>query len=356
MQLQKGIKMKNNSLKFGYDLTLESGPVLRPSHLEIWASEKKSTSDQLHHEPTKYLTDALLGFAFYSVNDKANGNTANLCREYWGQIEPHLQIYKESQMRVQSLKQKTHFEHPKVVENFEKHMSSTLNEAFTETGVDFKELLNLLDCIQFLESESKSTILYNYSYPFSENFLKQLQRLESFLFNLRGLVAYDYNNHIQDPSHEAIKVDSVTDYLPKGDYIVSDAIMYWQFKKLTHPFVAGTKSDVRLEKLMVQPLTSLFNQYIHNACSLIDHLPESFLQRLHVHEMEEALYLVQMDWLMGTGSGLLFKIREELYGLQNGYEKIFWPELIGRKGQKPTQLSLGLDFNESQIFGHRKAA
>ena len=49
--------------------------------------------------------------------------------------------------------------------------------------------------------------------------------------------------------------------------------------------------------------------------------------------------MVQMDWLLGSASGLLFKIREELYGLKEGYDRIFWPHaktLQDRSSLKPS--------------------
>lgn len=344
--------MKSHQFKFGYDLTLEAGAVLKPTQFHVW----KSQNNHEHHGPMKYLTDALLGFSYFALNTGTDHPLAEQSRQFWNEVEPHLKLHAESQRRVKSIQQKIPSTQNKVIQNFEKSFLSTLQNAFHKDHFELKDLTGLLDCIQYLESESNQPVLYNFSCQFSPEFTKTLQALDSFLFHLRSLVAYDFNNHIQDPSHEAIKVDSVTDYLPKGDYIVSDAVLYWQFKKLTYPFVAGNRSDIRIEKLMVQPLKSLFNQYVHNACVLVDHLPESFLSALNVHDMEEALYLVQMDWLLGTGTGLLFKIREELYGLQNGYEKIFWPELEGRTSQRPAKLTLGLEFSTAQILGGKKAA
>lgn len=73
-------------------------------------------------------------------------------------------------------------------------------------------------------------------------------------------------------------------------------------------------------------MAKAFQKYSHNACHLIDHLPESFLNALNPVDLEEALYLVQMDWLLASPSGLLFRIREELFGLQEGYTKVMWKD------------------------------
>jgi hypothetical protein len=176
------------------------------------------------------------------------------------------------------------------------------------------------------------------------------------LFHLRSVVAVDWNAHVDDPSHEAVHVDSITDYIPKAEYVVNDAIMYWQFLKLSHPFVAGKNSDVKVEKLFVEPMRKAFMTSMHNACYLIDHLPKSFIERMGPGELEEALYLVQMDWLLGSEAGLLFRIREELYGLQNGYEKIFWHELEGHSKKKAFNLSLCFELKESDLRSGKSAA
>ena len=72
-------------------------------------------------------------------------------------------------------------------------------------------------------------------------------------------------------------------------------------------------------------------------------------------ELEEALYLVQMDWLLDSESGLLFKIREEVFALEQGYEKIFWRDYEGQPSQKPVPLSIYFDMSERYLFKHKVA-
>lgn len=347
--------MKNAKINLGYDVAMGRGPVLRPTHFQLWNKDTKS-SHVPARAPLKYQADALLGFAFMKLNPENTHSSAAECISLWEQIEPHLSLHREAQSRVKAMATHRPSTPSHLIKQFEKSFLNTLQTALTKDAIDFKELTSLIDHIVYLEDDMKTPVLYNFSCPFSPEFTETLQALDSFLFHLRNLVAIDYNNLIEDPSHEALKVDSVTDYLPKGDYVVSDAVLYWQIKKLTKPFVAGTRSDIRIEKLLAQPIESAFKQYAHNACQLIDHLPEHFLKGLGPLEMEDTLYLVQMDWLLGTGTGMLFKIREELYGLQNGYEKIFWPEVENRPYLKPTQLNLHLHFTSNEILGLKKSA
>lgn len=345
----------NLNLNLRYDLTLESGPVLRPSFFKVW-SHDSHPRDVPATLPLKYRADLLLGCSYLALQTNHPSTNAKENAELWRHTEPHLAFFNESQQRIQAMVRHVDPAPKNLISDFETKFNSGLRKALKPEGFDLRELVGLIDCIHALESEIRTPILYNFSCRFSEETMKNMQMLEAFLFHLRNLVAIDFNNQIDDPSHEALKVDSVTDYLPKGDYVVSDAVLYWQIKKLTHPFVAGKQSDVRIEKLLVQPIESAFKKFAHNACHLIDHLPSSFLKAVNAVDLEDTLYLIQMDWLLGSGTGLLFKIREELFGLQNGYEKIFWPELENRPPVKAAQLSLNLNYTMQEILGHKKSA
>lgn len=361
------MKNKNgkNGYNIGYDISLDAGPVLRPSTFRLWNQKKNSagvsassTSPMVPTTaPLKYRADLLLACSYLFLSPQAEEHAnSEIYIDLWHQIEPHLAFFNESQTRVRSITKTVTMTPSSVIVAFEKKFSESLNRTLTPDGFDLKELVGVLDTLHSFETEMKSPLLYNFSCHFSKDFMKQIQALESFLFHLRNLVALDFNNQIDDPSHEALKVDSVTDYLPKSDYVGSDAVLYWQIKKIIHPFVAGKRSDIRIEKLLAQPIENTFKKYAHNACHLIDHLPNSFLSAINSTDLEDTLYLVQMDWLLGSGTGLLFKIREELYGLQSGYEKVFWPELENRSPLTAANLSLNIEFNMKDILGHKKTA
>ena len=113
--------------------------------------------------------------------------------------------------------------------------------------------------------------------------------------------------------------------------------------------MAHKDKDVRIEKLLVQPLEKYFYQYNHNACCLIDQLPTSFLNSVSTTDLEDTLHHVQMDWLLGSASGLLFKIREEVFGLIEGYDKVFWPESLHHKPKTGTQLKLVFEINQNDL-------
>lgn len=344
-----------SSFKFGFDIVMEKGSCPRPVAIRAWDSPEKFPTAP--HAPFKYMADALCGLSMVRLNPNLScpaqkkKNDPSFCDEAWNHLDPHIELWKRCQDRVQAL----HHEVPKIdgktCADFEKDFNEILDSAMKADGVDLKTLWGLVDTINDLESRKSSPLLYNFGLKFSPGFTQKLHWMYSLLFHLRSVVAVDWNAHIDDASHEAVKVDSITDYIPKAEYVVQDALLYWNFQKLSHPFVAGRTSDVKVEKLLVEPMKRAFQQSSHNACHLIDHLPKSFLNRLSPSDIEETLYMVQMDWLLGSEAGLLFRIREELYGLQNGYDRIFWHDLQGAPAKKAFHLSLcfeisGKDFDQ----------
>lgn len=308
------------------------------------------------------MADALCGLSLIRLNPELQcpvshpARPQEFCADAWKALDPHWALWERAQDRVQSLAKSAKKVSPATTQQFESWFLETLQESMTPTGVNLTRLLDLVDQFNELETKKNAPLLYNFGLQFSAGFREKMHTLYSFLFHLRSVIAVDWNAHVDDASHEAVKVDSITDYLPKAEYIVNDAVLYWNFKKLAHPFVAGRQSDVKVEKLLIEPLHQAFRASSHNACHLIDHLPESFLKSLGPFELEETLYLVQMDWLLGSDAGLLFRIREELFGLQNGYEKVFWPDMVSRHSHQAFNLSLSFQLGESDFRPSSRAA
>lgn len=324
---------------FEYELKLEKGPILKPYSFQI----KNHAKEHKHDKPLKYFSDVLVSLSFLNLNKGLGIESKNPLEnstEVWRQLEPAYEMYGRSRKRVLALFEQSNAVKSDLLENFEKKFNSCLEDLMKKDRVNLKELYLVNDLIDYLEDHLRKPLLFNFSIQFSPAFQQRLLFLYSFLWNIRSLVAYDHNTYIEDSSHEALKMDSITDYLPKAEYIVNDALLYHHFKKLFVPFVSARSSDVKIEKLLFEPLNTHFHQYSHNACHLIDQLPEKFTSSLNPKELEEALYLVQMDWLLGSEAGLLFKIREEVYGIQEGYEKIFWHEYDFRDHQHSVNLDI----------------
>ncbi len=293
----------------GFDVKVEPGPVLRPKQIHFWKDEDYKHSQP--EAPFHYFSDALVGLSLVHLNThlknpfSAPKMNFPFCSEAWLALEPHHEMFSRSQPRVQSLREHMKESPVALTEYFERNCTETLDESLHSWGLDLDHLSHLVEAIDYLETKVGQPLLYNFGLKLSKPMVEKLHHLHSLLFNLRSLIALDYNAHTQDPTHDACKVDSITDYLSKAEYVANDALLYFNFRK--------QKPNVKPE--VYQTLEKSFKTYSHNGYCLIESLPKPFLSSLHSAELEETLYIVQMDWLLGTDAGLLFRIREELYGL-----------------------------------------
>ncbi|WP_413568147.1 hypothetical protein ACLWBD_10555 [Bdellovibrio sp. HCB117] len=350
--------MKHKSLRLGFDVTMEKGATWRPLKVQFW-NQEESYKKFSPTAPFKYHADALTGLSLVKLNHYIKSPVATPHLDYsfaveaWKALDPHSELYERSQKRVRALQSHLAVVNPEYCAEFEDQFNEHFEMAIKPWGVDLTALWPLLDTFASFENKIGAPLLYNFGLNFSKPFTEKLHALYSFLYHLRSLVAIDHNAHVEDPSHEAVKVDAITDYLPRAEYVVNDALLYWNFKKFSQPFSAPKTPDTRVDKLFVNPMEKAFHKYSHNACHLVDNLPKTFVSSLNPVELEEAFYLVQMDWLLGSPAGLLFKIREEIYGLQSGYEKIFWKDVEPVFHSKPVALHLCCELSPETVYGKK---
>jgi len=269
-------------------------------------------------------------------------------------LDPHIELYERSHNRTRALQSQLAVVDPKILAEFESHFNETFDMCVKPWGIDMTALWPLLDTFTWLEGKMHAPLLYNFGLNFGKPFMEKMHTLYSFLYHVRSLIAVDHNAHCEDTSHEGVKMDAILDYLPRAEYVVNDALLYWNFQKWARPMMGDAK-ETPVQKNLLTPMTKAFHKLSHNACYLIDHLPPQFLSSLNAMELEEALHLVQMDWLLGSPAGVLFKIREEIYGLQSGYEKIFWKDTEPKNHKKEVQLSLCCELKHEHIFGKKSA-
>lgn len=348
--------MKKDLLKMGITISTDTGSILRPTSL-TFSCPKAARLESLPHAPFKYYTDAIIGLSFHKMTDfkHCEATDTSFAQSAYAALNPYVELYRKSAPRIQSLT-KTALTQKIQFENFEKKMTDLLQSLFSGSTIDLAKVPQVLDVISDFETQAGSPLLYNFSLNFSDRFKEKLIGFYSFLFHLRSVIAIDHNAYVEDSSIESVKCDSISDYLPKSDYTTNDALLFWQFKKLTTPFVSHKDKDVRIEKLLVQPLEKYFYKYNHNACCLIDQLPPALLNSLSQVELEETLHHIQMDWLLGSPSGLLFKIREELFGLIEGYDKVFWPESLSLKPKVSSHLKLSFEISNQDLIIESTAA
>ncbi|MEK6628296.1 MAG: hypothetical protein AABY53_06690 [Bdellovibrionota bacterium] len=353
--------MSHENLQMLIEIKTQNSAILKPHEMRFWDLKSNDNPKHLHNlvpsSPFKFYTDAILALCYHKMTDYkfSTAEQKSFSSTAYRTFDPYTEIFHKSAPRVKSLRSKDltqnlHFE------NFEKKMTEAWSQAFSKNAISFPKLVAALDCISEFEHFISAPLIYNFSIQFSEKFTEKLICFYSLLFHLRSIVAVDHNAHVEDSSYESVKCDSISDYLPKSEYIINDALLYWHFKKLSVPFVGHKDKDVRLEKLFIEPMHKHFKQYSHNACNLIDQLPPSFLNSLNHTELEEALHHVQMDWLLGSEGGLLFKIREELFGVLDGYDKIFWPECSNLKPKQASTLNLCFELSEKDLSKSFSAA
>lgn len=353
--------MKKHNFQMAIEIKTQHGAVLKPTDLHFWNMHSEHNPKHLQNlvpnTPFKFYTDAILGLCYHRMTDFAHlsAEHKHFAEKAYRAFDPYTELFHKSAPRVRALRGKHTTQHLHF-ENFEKQVQAIWEKAFAHNAVHFEHLIPALDLLSDFEHEIKAPLLYNFSVHFSEKFTEKLLCFYSLLFHLRSVVAVDHNAHVEDSSYESVKCDSISDYLPKADYTVNDALLYWHFKKLSVPFVGHKDKDARFEKLFVEPLQHHFHHYSHNACHLVDQLPVSFMNSLNHAELEEALHHVQMDWLLGSESGLLFKIREELYGVIHGYDKIFWAEQSHSRAKQASVLNLCFELSEQDLGHNTKVA
>lgn len=340
----------NDQVWFGYDIQVEKGCVLKPQKIQFWNEDK--FKGQTPEVPFHYNADALVGLSLVHINQDLKNPfhhqkmNFGFCHEAWHALEPHHELYQRSQVRVNALRAHLKETPMPLVECFERNFSETLDSSLHAWGIDLSHLCHLVETIDYLETKVSQPILYNFNLKLSRPTVEKLHYIYSMLFNLRSVIAVDYNSHCLDASHDACKVDSITDYINKAEYVANDALLYYTFMR---------QKD-HMKKEAAHAMEKSFKSYSHNGYCLIEALPGSFLKSLRAEELEESLYIVQMDWLLGTDAGLLFRIREELYGVLEGYHKVFWPDAQGKQKQNQQNLSVNCQITLETLYPSTSAA
>ncbi len=336
--------MNSHTFVMGFEITTIAGSVLKPTQFSVW-DQNSRFSEFLPQAPLNYFNDVLVGLQFHKMFNYVylNENDRPQVDQLIKEICPYYSLFLNSSKKLSRI-QNMQFTQPKEVSSSNaKKFETEWWKAWSHLNPQNNkwDLSKLNQCIQLInnfESDMKSTLIYNFQIGFSDQLNQQLLSLYSFLFHLRSLIALQHNTHVDDSSFESVKCDSISDYLPRADFTTNDALIYWQFKKLSTPFIGHKDKDIRIEKLFVEPMDRAFLQFNHNACALIDQLPPEYINSLPQSDLEIHLHQIQMDWLLGSSTGLLFRIREELFGLIQGYDRLFWSETNQDKVHKSTPI------------------
>lgn len=327
-----------------------------PEQVEVVAVEMNQSYDE-QFKPLKYNNDALVGVSTLKLMEEKSSYSKewfDTIHQFWQNLDPHFHLFFKANDHILSI-YKDHKEPTNSIEvkKLDHSIHDIIDESITSTGVDLRSLFYLIDSIENFENKTQSPLLYNFKTKFAPDTREKLLSLHSLLYNLRSLAAADYNSFVTDASVEALKVDTITDYIQKAEYVANDAAIFFKFEKFSHQFRTNP-AFAEFQKKFYQPMHQTFQNYCHNSYWLVHHLPPQFIDKLPEHQIEDFLYMLQMDWILGSDSGLLFKIREELFALKEGYKKIFWPECSGQFHAPTHRLTVSCQLPMNQTFSTKK--
>jgi hypothetical protein len=298
----------------------------------LLVTELESVQDSKDHPlaPLPYFTDAIVGLSALKLmihtNDAITSNEEALAALLWQRLEPMHEVYQRSYQRIKPLLN-TKASETLAGENFETSLRDIVKLASTEDGIDLAELLNLIDSLNFLETKRAKPLLFDTTIQISSGALNLLHTLYSLLYNLRALSAIHYNSKQKDTLFEVLQIDNVKDYFHAPDLLTNETMLYYHYLSLRkHGLIAGSGDD---------SLGHAFRNYLPHSHYLVNSLPDDFFSRQNSELLEQSLYTFQIDWLLGSPAGLLYRLREELIGLKEGYEHTFWPELHNAVSEEP---------------------
>lgn len=326
-------------------------PIFHPSLVEFVASPARGTHDP-NTTPFAYLTDALTGLSGAKLILHAEENFKNFSHppgviKAWQQLEVSLEIYRRSHLRIKEYTKNSSKLSPET-QVLIQGTQSIIAEGTKNNTLSIKAFEELIGIINQFEQKLTSPLVYNFNVNLPGEAIEVLLTLYSFLFNLRALIALDYNSQTKDSTFEALRVDSVSDYLADASFVANDTILYHSMMNLTK------KHKVPPE--FTKSMQERFQAWTHNGTTLYHSLPESIFKTNDPEELIETLYNLQMDWLLGSPSGVLFRLREELYASKEGFHRIFWPEAGPRPSNRNGKLEVACDLGSGEIAGFKKSA
>jgi hypothetical protein len=313
-----------NALHIGFKIfPAENKQMLfQPEKIEVGISPAQQNEKLNHQVPFPYYTDALVGLAAHKVLAFSNNSSFQsaktaLCALLWEKLEPMHSIYHRSNERLKPLLETKYSTFGKT---FESNIKEILRDCCEDKKLNFKSLGDLINAISFLEKKIEAPLLFNRSLLLPHSTMDILHTLYSLLYNLRALVAMEHNAHVQEMCYDGLKLDPITDYLPNVENNVNDSLLFYHWSALS-------QHQPHQSSHFHESMEQAFRNFTYYGYNLMKALPAEFFKQKQIDVIEQGLYMFQVDWLLGSPSGLLFRLKEELYGLKESYEKIFWSDL-----------------------------
>jgi len=291
-----------------FDILGENDTLTRPKTLFI---RPHKNADHDISNTLKYQADLLAGLNLYLLCQPQKSTTIIHVSPSLRAFDPHHALYEGAQDRLSHwLRKKS----PVFCQsNLMSNMAEILTGATHEEGLDLTKLMSLISLFERMETQLKRPLLFNFDLALPNDILGCFHVLANLLFYVRALVLSDYNQQIQDPTFEAIRMDSVSDYLPKLESVAHDATIYAHFRRL----------EAQMPTLVAQRLKDVFQSHSAMGATLIDAIERNKPSQSFGKDLCENMNRVQIDWLFGTPSGICHRLREELVALRDGYQNVF---------------------------------
>lgn len=303
----------------------------RPGLLETEIKTSEQPQEIGPLAPMPYFTDALVGLSAYKLlvhsKDSLSSNEEALAALLWQRLEPMHEVYYRASQRIQQwLGSKSTNAQAELI--FEQEFRDILRTACSSEGTKIHDLLPLIEALNQMETRRSHPLLFDTKIQLTASTINILQTLHSLLYNLRAISAIHYNTHRADPLFDGLQLDTVKDYFHAPDLLTNESMLYYHIQS----HLGASNSERKTHNW----INDAFLSYLPQSHFLVNALPEEFFANKGREQLEQDIYTFQIDWLLGSPAGLLYRLREELIGLREGYDQTFWPELQNEIVSEPT--------------------
>lgn len=325
---------QGKKLQLHFDIQAIPDQLARPSLIKICNRNSK--------EPfpagLKYHADLLTGLNLYWVCLPEKSNLHPDHHVALKSLDPHWGLHEGAKSRLQSWHKKRGAS-PSIPHSLLNKIAEVFTGSISDSQIQLSALTQLIPLLDQLEQSYvvKRPLLYNFELELPNEIINTAHLLANLLFNVRALVLTDYNQESSDPAFESLRVDSVLDYLPKLDSVAADAALYSQFKRL----------EAQMPTLVGQRLKDCFYTFTSMGVTLVESIDRIKPVQSLGKDIGENLNRMQLDWLFGTHSGILYRLREELIGLRDGYAQTFHLDVPQGSNQCNTHWSFDCTADET---------
>ena len=216
-----------------------------------------------------------------------------------------------------------------VAENNLRHaMNHQLRRAVTADQIDLRGAAELSgDLDRFAESVPGSLFL-NFSLAVSSDVRETVRQLCDLLSGIRAVVAQSYNIAIKGDPERVIGVDPSRDYFRHShggdlDTLVKATTVLQQSVYFTSK-IFDTGEYNQYKEMELSDLDDYLPAHHSELCNAME---GEEIDRDNIRLKQQHLSRIVHAWLYRSDAGLFYRTGQEMLGLVDGYEKVFWPHL-----------------------------